>query len=321
MILVCGGLADSVTEFVCARLDECGYPYRLLDLGRYPEGFRIEARWMNGTPEGWIAGADWRLDLASITGAYVRFLGPEGRISPPDLNETALQALHAENDTCLMTLFEDLPCTVVNRLGGGMSNNSKPYQAMLLARCGFRVPATLVTSDPDAARAFHAACGGEVIYKSVSGIRSIVRRLGPADLDRLDLLRHGPAQFQAYIPGCNVRVHVVGDQIFATRVRSEAVDYRYGAREGHDVEMEPAAIPPAIADACLRISRELDLLLTGIDLKETPDGEFYAFEVNPCPGFLYYERHAGQPISAALAGLLRRGAAPPRHHERRTLPP
>jgi glutathione synthase/RimK-type ligase-like ATP-grasp enzyme len=85
--------------------------------------------------------------------------------------------------------------------------------------------------------------------------------------------------------------------------------------------MEPAAIPPAIADACLRISRELDLLLTGIDLKETPDGEFYAFEVNPCPGFLYYERHAGQPISAALADLLRRGAAPPRHHERRTLPP
>jgi hypothetical protein len=31
--------------------------------------------------------------------------------------------------------------------------------------------------------------------------------------------------------------------------------------------------------------------------------------VNPCPGFLYYERHTGQPISTALAELLYRGCA------------
>ena len=35
-----------------------------------------------------------------------------------------------------------------------------------------------------------------------------------------------------------------------------------------------------------------------------PDGEYVCFEVNPCPGFIYYERHTGQPISAALADLL-----------------
>ena len=45
MILVCGGLADSVTELVCARLVDCGYPYRLLDLGNYPAGFRIKWHW------------------------------------------------------------------------------------------------------------------------------------------------------------------------------------------------------------------------------------------------------------------------------------
>ena len=38
MILVAGGVADKVTELVCARLDACGYPYRLFDLGRYPKG-------------------------------------------------------------------------------------------------------------------------------------------------------------------------------------------------------------------------------------------------------------------------------------------
>jgi glutathione synthase/RimK-type ligase-like ATP-grasp enzyme len=192
---------------------------------------------------------------------------------------------------------------VVNRVAGGISNNSKPYQALLLRRAGLRVPPTLVTNDAEAARAFVSAHGA-VIYKSLSGIRSIVRRLEPADLSRLDLLRHGPAQFQAYVPGDNVRVHTVGDRVFAVRVHSEAVDYRYAHRDGLDMEMERSSLPRTIQDACVAVARDLDLPLAGIDLKQTPDGEWYCFEVNPCPGFLYYERHSGLPISAALADLL-----------------
>jgi glutathione synthase/RimK-type ligase-like ATP-grasp enzyme len=302
MILVAGGLADSVTELVCARLDERGYPYRLLDLARYPADHQVEWRWRKGGPEGRITGADWSLDLSDITGVYVRFLGSEGRLPLDPTPETAA-ALRAEADTGLMSVLEDLPCPVVNRVAGGMSNNSKPYQALLLRRAGLRVPPTLVTNDPEAARDFYAAHGG-MIYKSASGVRSIVRCLEPDSLDRLELLRDGPAQFQAYVPGDNVRVHTVGERIFAVRVRSQAVDYRYAHRDGLTVEMEPTTLPPAIERACFRIAGDLDLLLAGIDLKETPDGQWYCFEVNPCPGFLYYERHSQLPISAALAELL-----------------
>lgn len=308
MILVAGGIADSVTELVCARLNACGYAYRLLDLGSYPASHGMDVRWKGGRPEGSVSGPDWELDLDEISGVFVRFLGPEGRLSAPDLPPVTAAAAQAEADTALMVLFEDLNCPVVNRLGGGMSNNSKPYQVLLLVRAGFQVPPTLVTSDPESVRAFHEE-HGEVIYKSASGVRSIVRRLGPEQLARLHLLRNGPAQFQAFIPGHNVRVHTVGDELFATRVKSEAVDYRYARRDGLAVEMEPAELPRAVAGACLRIARELDLLHVGIDLKQTPDGEWFCFEVNPCPGFVYYERHTGQPISLALAELLYRGNA------------
>jgi glutathione synthase/RimK-type ligase-like ATP-grasp enzyme len=308
VILVAGGIADSVTELVCARLTACGYPYRLLDLGCYPSGHGLAVRWTGAGLQGHLSGPDWTLDLDEISGVYVRFLGPEGRLSVPDLPSAAAAELKAEADTALMTLFEDLPCAVVNRLAGGMSNNSKPYQSLLLARAGFNVPPTLVTSDPDAARAFVAA-HGEVIYKSASGIRSIVRRLEHGQLGRLELLCNGPAQFQAFIPGHNVRVHTVGDTLFGTRVMSEAVDYRYARRDGQAVEMEAAELPPPVARACQRIARELGLLHAGIDLKETPDGDWFCFEVNPCPGFLYYERNTGQPISAALAELLYHGRA------------
>jgi hypothetical protein len=317
MILVCGGLADSVTELVCARLADCGYPYRLLDLGAYPAGFQVKWHWQGSGPVGYIAGPDWQLDLDELTGVYVRFLGAEGRLPPPNIGPEAVPAMYYEYDAGLMVLLDDLPCAVVNRLGGGMSNNSKAYQALLIRQCGLKTPPTLVTNDPEAVHRFYEECQGEVIYKSLSGIRSIVRRVQPEQLSRLSLLRHSPAQFQSFIPGENVRVHTVGDQLFATRVRTEAVDYRYASRDGHDVEMEPATLPPAIAESCLRIARELDLLLTGIDLKETPDGDYYCFEVNPCPGFLYYEKYTGQPISTALAGLLHHGAGQLRNDERR----
>jgi glutathione synthase/RimK-type ligase-like ATP-grasp enzyme len=303
MILVAGGLADSVTEFVCARLAERGYAYRLLDLGHYPARHRVMWRWRDGHPEGTIAGPDWRLDLADISGVYVRFLGPEGRL-PLNADVDTADALRAEADAGLMALLEDLPCPVVNRVAGGMSNNSKPYQALLLRRAGLRVPPTLVTNDAAAARAFHSEHRA-VIYKSISGVRSIVRRLEPDDLSRLELLRNGPAQLQAYIAGDNVRVHTVADRVFAVRIRSEAVDYRYAHCDGLTMEMEPTPLPHAVEKACLAIARELNLLFAGIDLKVTPDGDWYCFEVNPCPGFLYYERHSHLPISAALADLLR----------------
>jgi glutathione synthase/RimK-type ligase-like ATP-grasp enzyme len=308
MILVCGSLADPVTELVCARLESCGYAYRFIELGRFPESYQLVCRWKGSGSEGWIAGPDWRLDLDEISGVYVRFLGPEDRPPLSGLDRFDAAALRHEGDLALIALIESLDCPVVNRMRGGASNNSKPYQALVISQTGLSVPPTLVTSDPLAARAFHAR-HREVIYKSASGVRSIVRRLGPDQLERLDMLCHGPAHLQAFVPGHNIRVHTIGEQIFATRIESDAVDYRYAHLDGATARLEPVTIRASVEAACLRLAEEFDLLFAGIDLKETPEGEFFCFEVNPCPGFLYYERHTGQPISTAVAELLRGSGA------------
>ena len=145
MILVCGGLADGVTELVCSRLEDCGYSYRLLDLARFPEDYRVDWRWTDGGPGGWIAGSNWHLDLDAITGVYARFLGPDDRPPLPGFDPADAAALRAEGDLSLMALLEDLACPVVNRPSRGLSNNSKPYQALIISRAGFKVPATLIT--------------------------------------------------------------------------------------------------------------------------------------------------------------------------------
>lgn len=305
MIVVCGGIADGVTELVCARLENRGQPYRLLDLGVFPTGFGIHCRWTAGSfPEGYLAGPDWRVELEDVTGVFVRYPSSDARLAPPDTPDTQAQLYYAEHDLGLAALLEDLACPVINRANGAMSNHSKPYQALLIRRSGLRVPPTLVTNDPRRVAEFIEEYRDDVIYKSISGVRSIVRRLGSDQLARLHLLDHSPAQFQRFIPGENVRVHTVGDRLFATLVRTEAVDYRYAARDGLDIEMVETTLPPHVERACFDVTRDLGLVMAGIDLKRTPDGDYYCFEVNPAPGFLYYEQHSGQPISDAVVDLL-----------------
>jgi hypothetical protein len=307
MILVCGGLADQMIELMCARLNDMGYPYCLLDLAKYPEDYRLFIQFISCEPRGWIECDQWRLDLDDITGVYVRFPGAEARIPTRGVEEKFVPLIYSECDAQLMALFEALPCLVANRMAGGYSNHSKPYQALLIGQYGFKTPPTLVTSDHDAAQMFFEEHDGQVIYKSISGVRSIVRKLNERHLTRLALLRHGPAQFQALISGRDVRVHTVFNRYFATQIESTAVDYRYAALEGLSVEMLPIDLPPAVADACLKIAHDLNLLIAGVDLKRTEQGDYFCFEVNPSPGFLYYEHGAGQPVSTALAELLHQG--------------
>lgn len=307
MILVCGGLADVVTELVCARLENLRYPYRLLDLGLFPEGYRVAWRWERGETAGTVHGPGWRLNLSEVSGVFVRYLGADGHAPIPEFSAPLADAVIAESQAGVMAWLEHLPCPVVNRAAPSVSNHSKPYQALAVREAGLQTPPTLVTSDPHAAREFYDSNGGEVIFKSLSGVRSVVRKMKPSDLERLPSLRHGAAQFQRFLPGDNVRVHTVGDELFATRIRSGAVDYRYARRQGHAAEMEPARLPDSVAEACLRLARATGLVIAGIDLKQTPEEEWYCFEINPCPGFAYYEQNTGQPISAALAELLRGG--------------
>lgn len=309
MILICGGLADLVTEFVCARIENLGYEYRLLNLGLYPARYRVSCTWDEGELYGSIACDDWELDLADVSGIFVRYVDQKCHVGFP-LLPTAMQlpAL-GECQAGIMAVLECFPGLAVNRMRGSMSNQSKPYQALFIREAGFRIPRTLITSDSEAARRFIKECGGNVIFKSLSGIRSIVRRVEKNDFQRLRFLQDCPVQFQEFTAGDNFRIHVVGDKILSTQARTEAVDYRYAEQQGFSLEMQAITLPREIERACLTLTQRAGLVFSGIDLKQTPDGEYYCLEVNPAPGFVFYERHTGQPISTALVELLRRGDA------------
>jgi glutathione synthase/RimK-type ligase-like ATP-grasp enzyme len=240
-------------------------------------------------------------DLSAIRSIYLR---PYDYAELPWIAAEGPESVawrHASAFEEALTTWADLtPALVVNRPSAMAANGSKPYQADWIASFGLRVPETLITTDSAAALGFWRE-HGEVIYKSLSGTRSIVSRLRPEHAARLEHLAACPTQFQEYIVGTEHRVHVVGDLVFACRIRSGADDYRYSAEP---VEMDSCELPEEIARVCVRMAAEMDLPLAGIDLRCTPEGEWYCFEVNPSPGFTYFEAKTGQPIAAAVAALL-----------------
>jgi glutathione synthase/RimK-type ligase-like ATP-grasp enzyme len=128
----------------------------------------------------------------------------------------------------------------------------------------------------------------------------VVQRFNPAARDRLRDLRWCPTQFQRRIVGPDYRVHVVGEQVFACRIEAGADDYRYDRHAA----VVACTLDADLAGRCRDLTRALGLTVAGLDLRESADGAWYCFEVNPSPGFSYFQARTGQRIDRAIAEIL-----------------
>jgi glutathione synthase/RimK-type ligase-like ATP-grasp enzyme len=296
-VAVLGLASDPPCELLLCALAERGADVLLLDQGqgtRSRSVYALDADGLHGT----CSHTDrvWRLE--ALQGLYLR---------PQDdavfLREPArLQQARNWTQTWI-ELGELLPARVLNPLSAMGSNSSKPFQSQLLAEAGFAVPPMLMSNVPEEVLAFEAQ-HGELIYKSASGVRSIVQVLDARSRARLDAIRHCPTLFQKRLHGKNVRVHVVGQAMFATAIDSDVVDYRYAGRQGGSTSLRATRLDAHTRECCLRASKLLGLAFTGLDLMQADDGLVYCFEANPSPGYSYYEHATGQPIAAELASYL-----------------
>ena len=302
MIALWGIASDRPLAAVRTELDRRGHPTILFDqLAAQPAAvdLRVDAGGIGGC---WTD--DRRtVDLSTVTALYARPYDTGALLSALNLAEHEPAAIQlAQSQTALAAWWGATRALVVNTPDAMSLNGSKPHQLAAVAMAGFAVPETLVTNDPDEALAF-AREHERVVYKSVSSVRSRVNVLSPAHLARLADLHWCPIQLQEWIPGEDVRVHVVGSGIFPTAIQTRAIDYRYPGADDQP-RLTPTILPIDIADRCRDMSASMDLAFAGIDLRRTPSGAWYCFEVNPSPGFTYYEAATGQPIAAAVARLL-----------------
>jgi glutathione synthase/RimK-type ligase-like ATP-grasp enzyme len=101
----------------------------------------------------------------------------------------------------------------------------------------------------------------------------------------------------------DLRVIVVDDHVFATRIGSQAheetkVDWRRGGRA--DLAHETVTLPTDIAEACVGVTRRLGLRFAAIDLVEDRTGHIWFLEANPNGQWAWIEQRTGAPITAAI---------------------
>lgn len=305
-VVLCGIPSEPPLRLVRERLAERGVAHLVFDQRAW-QSSSIEVEASAAGVSGTLSTPAATIALEGVTGVMTRLMDeqalPDLAGEPPHSRaREAARALHS----AVSQWIEICAGRVLTRARPQSSNAAKPYQAQLIRACGFSVPATLITTEPAEVRDFLTR-HGRLVYKSASAVRSIVRELMADDLERLAAIGWCPVQFQELVPGTDVRVHVVGREVFATAVESDGVDYRYATVDGGTTTLRETRLPDQVADACRTLAHRLELPLAGIDLRLADEGRVVCFEVNPSPGYSYYEQHTGQPISAAIAQYLAGG--------------
>jgi hypothetical protein len=307
MVLIWGIPSESPIQRLLDELDTLGEPFLAVSQRHFAETdlrLTVDA---SGGLGGTLAYRQQIYPLDDFTGLYLRLTDDEilpeyQRLAADDPLRTHARQLVQR----LIVWAEWSGCRLVNAMSAMASNNSKPYQAQFIRQCGFLTPDTLITNEPADVTDFCQRHNDRVIYKSISGVRSIVQTWQTSgSADKLALIRHCPVQFQQQVDGFDVRVHVIGELCIATRITAHATDYRYALQQtGESATLTPYELDDELAARCIDLSRMLNLNFSGIDLRISPNGAVYCFEVNPCPAYTYYESHTGQPIAARLAEYL-----------------
>jgi len=311
MIFITGIPSEPPVQLVTESAEKAGIPYLLFNQ-RNAHLYDLSLNYSNNSFSALLKMNGIEYDLNALTGMYIRMMDnyflPE--IQNKIFNYVGENQAQKSNSIHqqLIAWMEVATCRILNRPWNMLSNLSKPYQSQIIAAAGFYIPPTCITNNPAKVIRFKKESGA-VIFKSISSVRSIVKELDESRMKTLQRIKYLPTQFQKKLEGINVRVHVVGDVLFATKIESPVVDYRYAGREEKECTLTIFDLPGNIKKRCFRVAKLLNLPLCGIDLFLTNDNKYYCFEVNPSPGYSYYQQSTEQDISSAIVKWLEYGTA------------
>lgn len=312
MILAVTHRADEHARAVLDVLVRQGAEVAVLDLAQLPARGRLALAY------GGVGERVLRVDgVAPIDAARVRALWwrrPQSPEAPRGLPAKRAEFAVRQTLEAVTGLAGSLDpaALLVNHPWRDDAAAQKTLQLAAAERAGLTVPPTLVTNDPEAARAFLAGRGpAGAIHKQVHATAEDwhrTRRVGPRGAAGLRDLRHAPRILQQRIPGVDVRVTVVGDELFAAEIdarRSPSPDDFRGFERS--CRFAPCPVPDREEKGLRRIMDGLGLAFAAIDFRRSRDGRWWFLDLNPAGQWRFVERRTGQPITAALAALLARG--------------
>ncbi len=317
LVLILSNAQDTHVPLVSRALDVGGCPWLRLDtetfgaqtIGEFALGLDRSGVWLR-------TGKD---EIAIDQVSAVWYRRPEPPVLPAMPHDEARQFAEAELKSFLDGLISLVGCRWLSEPGAIRRAGHKLLQLRLALQLGFDVPPTLVSQLPQAIRDFRHAVGGPLVAKLVSKgppraatpERQYVvftEVLDDAALEDDAILAFCPAIYQPYIEKAfELRVTVVGEQVFACRIDSQATERTRIDWRNYDLANTPHApfdLDPRHRALCLRLVRELGLAFGAIDLIVTPEGRTIFLEINPNGQWGWIEELTGLPIAAAHAAFL-----------------
>ncbi|WP_131782378.1 hypothetical protein [Legionella gresilensis] len=234
------------------------------------------------------------------------------RVRKPFLPE---QAVHPDDFSFIkrenIVFYESLTQNIapnawwINPKEAAIRANWKLLQLRLADQCGFIIPKTLCSNDPQEVRNFLAEYEKDgVIYKPLYSSFwfeekhvkvSYTAKLNSANLPSNQVLQLTPGIFQKHIKKkYELRITCFGDYIVAAKLDSQrhnegSVDWRaiYPDKMG----IEPYRLPISIEQRLRKFMRKLGIIFGAFDFIVTPNDEYIFLEVNEQGQFLWIEEY------------------------------
>lgn len=297
--------AEDVHAFAVAdALGQRGLRASIVETDRVAVGGRLS--WsLDAGPPGLLT--DVYGDQVRVRDAVVvwcRRLNGESQL-PEGLDDSAHDLVARDCRASLLGLVDtEFAGTYISHPEATRAAQNKLVQLRAAQAAGFRIPRTLVSSDPEAVRDFCERLGWRVVVKTVSGAgprqpvmtgRVTPELLAPAAVQMC------PAIYQELVAGDrHLRVNVFGRRVYTALLRTPRLDWRYPL----DCEVEPYEIDDVTQRQLHDVLGRLGLRMGIFDLKITPEGDVTWLEVNPQGQFLWLEGLCGMPLRAAFADFV-----------------
>lgn len=308
VVVVLTESVDPTADLVIAEMDERGLPVARFDSGDFPAGVALDVSLDRG---GWVGtittSTGCHVDLANVRSLYHRRPSPYafGHLGEQDARWAAAEARHG-----LGGVLASLNCLYVNHPRAIQTAEYKPAGLAVAARCGFAVPATIITSCPATARKF--AETQSTVYKPLAAVpytdeggALLTISTTRVSAEEIDERIAGTAHlFQAEVAKvADVRVTVIGTRIFSVRIQSPLLDWRtdYDA-----IAYSVIDTPPAVAEMLHRYLAAFKLVYGAFDFAVDESGTWWFLECNPAGQYAWMEPPTGLPMTSAVADLLER---------------
>ncbi|MFD9003596.1 ATP-grasp ribosomal peptide maturase [Streptomyces sp. NPDC059582] len=316
LILTCE--EDVTADMVIVHLNATGVPVVRLDPADLTNSVALSGEYVHGAFRGHLSSAGRLVSIDGLRSVWVRRPG-----APASRAAGASAWLAEESAQALYGMLRGSGARWMNHPDAAVRARHKPWQLRLAQRTGLPVPATLITTFPQAAREF-ADRYPDLVVKPVSGAhpqdppRAVPTSRVAPDAD-FSAVAYGPTLLQRRVAKrADIRLTVVGERMLAARKATDPdaspdlVDVRYATSA---VPWCPVEVPPRIAAGVQAYLREAELAYGAFDFAEDADGTWWFLECNQSGQFGFVEVDTGQPIARGIAEWLAQ-SVPEQHPER-----